>query len=117
MPGRFSTLLDKKWVHRFVYVNPVAFSKLGRSGRRSSKIFNNSARLRQLFSRKMFAAVAIRCRHNTNWKMRYPEVTIMKGCARVMLERQLRYVHRSCRSMPTGEKNRFLSPVIFVIPK
>lgn len=46
MLARFSTLLYKRWVRRFVYVNPVAFSKRARPGRRSSKIFSDSVRLR-----------------------------------------------------------------------
>lgn len=86
-PGDFSTLLDKKWVHRFVYVNPVAFSKLGRSGRRFSKIFSNSARLRLgYFHEKclqplQYAVATIRIGKCGSWGDDYERL-----CSRVMFK-------------------------------
>lgn len=69
MSVRFSTLLDKKRARRFVYVNSVkrALGWVGDPLKFSA--IPPAACGAQLFSRKMFAAVAM-CR-STNWKMRY----------------------------------------------
>jgi len=81
------------WVRRFVYVNPVTFSKRARLGRWSSKIFSDSACGSVIFVKNVCSRCNVRCRHSTNWKMRLFEVTIMKGGARVILGRQLRDLH------------------------
>lgn len=117
MPAKFSTLLDKKQVCHFVYVNPIAFNKRAWSGWQSSKIFSDSARQRLIV---IFAKnVCSHCNALSPWdelENAVSEMTIMKGTAHVM-GRQLRHLHRphvvEASSIPTREKS-ILSPFIFV---
>lgn len=79
MLARFSTLLYKKWVRRFVYVNPVAFSKRARPGRRSSKIFSDSARLRlSYFHEKCLQPLQCAVATVQMRKIRYPRWRLWK---------------------------------------
>lgn len=85
MPARFSALLDKKWVRRFVYVNPVAFSK---RVRRVGDPLKFSAIPPACGSVIFTKNVCSRCNAlSPQYELEnaIAEVTIMKGGARMML--------------------------------
>lgn len=103
----------KKWLRRFVYVNPVVFKKRVRLGRQSSKIFSDSTCLRlSYFHEKCLQP--LQCALSPQYELENAvfEVTIMKGGASVILERQLRHSSRIEAHRRMREKINF-SPFHF----
>lgn len=99
-PRAFSTILDKKWVSRFVYANPAASerararaSRQTRAGQRSSEISQFRLPAGQPISAKNVCS-AVAMRRSRIGPRGFRGDDYKRRCARTMLGRQLPHLHR-----------------------